>query len=123
MKHTIRLLVILFFMLSSATVLQAKVKVKTVGDYEYTYHDIKQNKIWITKITPKKTVSSTKLNIPSKIDGKKVYKLGSYSDIKRNDSDVANLFGLEFDEDNGAGYILDSRKHDDEFSSPITKSP
>lgn len=92
-------------MLSSATVLQAKVKVKTVGDYEYTYHDIKQNKIWITKITPKKTVSSTKLNIPSKIDGKKVYKLGSYSDIKRNDSDVANLFGLEFDEDNGAGYM------------------
>ena len=41
-------------MLSSATVLQAKVKVKTVGDYEYTYQDIKQNKIWITKITPKK---------------------------------------------------------------------
>ena len=50
--------------------------------------------VWITKITPLSSKGISKLNIPARIKGKKVVKLGNTKDKDTTDYTTLNLFGV-----------------------------
>lgn len=73
---------------------------KIIGNFKYTYCSYASDQIWITLIEPVSDQGISILNIPSKIDGKKVTKLGSKYD---NDQEYReyNIFGFWLSENNG----------------------
>ena len=73
---------------------------KIIGNFKYTYCSYASDQIWITLIEPVSDQGISILNIPSKIDGKKVTKLGSKYD---NDQEYReyNIFGFWLSENDG----------------------
>lgn len=72
---------------------KAEAKSYKEGKFKYQYKNTKKG-VWITKITPLSSKGISKLNIPAKIKGKKVIKLGSTNDKNTTDGDALNLFGV-----------------------------
>lgn len=92
MKRIIKIMLILGILFVNGRSIQANEQ-KIVGKYCYTYQNYKKG-VWITNIfNDKKIGGNSVLSIPITIGGKKVLKLGSFSDNGKNDSEVYNLFG------------------------------
>ena len=72
---------------------KAKAKSYKAGKFKYQYKNTKKG-VWITKITPLSSKGISKLNIPAKIKGKKVVKLGNTNDKDTTDYTTLNLFGV-----------------------------
>lgn len=80
----------------------AKGKTCQIGSFRYNYRTVKKG-IWITEITPVSDQGTATLNIPSKLDGKKVVKLGSTA----LDEEIhPNIFGVYADPDVEAYRLL-----------------
>ena len=73
---------------------------KTIGSFCYTYEELTQDRIWITKIDIIKQKNIHTLRVPSKIDGKKVVKIGRTTDEESDFVDSDNIFGIYRSEDN-----------------------
>ena len=63
---------------------KAEAKSYKAGKFKYQYKNTKKG-VWITKITPLSSKGISKLNIPAKIKGKKVVKLGNTKDKDTTD--------------------------------------
>ena len=72
---------------------KAEAKSYKAGKFKYQYKNTKKG-VWITKITPLSSKGISKLNIPAKIKGKKVVKLGNTKDKDTTDYTTLNLFGV-----------------------------
>ena len=72
---------------------KAEAKSYKAGKFKYQYKNTKKG-VWITKITPLSSKGISKLNIPAKIKGKKVVKLGNTKDKGTTDYTTLNLFGV-----------------------------
>ena len=72
---------------------KAEAKSYKAGKFKYQYKNTKKG-VWITKITPLSSKGISKLNIPAKIKGKKVVKLGNTKDKNTTDYTTLNLFGV-----------------------------
>ena len=83
---------------------KAAAKTYKAGKFKYQYKNTKKG-VWITKITPLSSKGISKLDIPDKIKGKKVVKLGSTGDEKAFDlfEDVRDLFGVVIEDPEGDG--------------------
>lgn len=84
----------LLFAVTSVNVsAKVKEKTKTIGTFKYTYTNHQTSSIWITEITPVSGKGIETLKIPSKLDGKKVVKIGGKYD---NDANYVtdNIFGM-----------------------------
>lgn len=89
---------------------QAEAKTYKAGKFKYYYKNTKKG-VWITEITPLSSKGISTLNIPARIKGKRVVKLGSPDDEKRTDlceEYVPDLFGIDYGEydENAEGYQL-----------------
>ena len=72
---------------------KAEAKAYKAGKFKYQYKNTKKG-VWITKITPLSSKGISKLNIPAKVKGKKVVKLGNTNDKDTTDHTTLNLFGV-----------------------------
>ena len=72
---------------------KAEAKSYKAGKFKYQYKNTKKG-VWITKITPLSSKGISKLNIPAKVKGKKVVKLGNTNDKDTTDHTTLNLFGV-----------------------------
>lgn len=101
MKKTVIISLFLFIAILGYTHAEAKTKTCQIGEFRYKY-DVEKQGVWITKITPLSSKGIATLNIPSKLSGKKVVKLGASgdatSDFEPEDVD-SNLFGVGRNED------------------------
>lgn len=81
---------------------KAAAKTYKAGKFKYQYKNTKKG-VWITKITPISSKGISKLDIPDKIKGKKVVKLGSTIDDFAGQEETGNLFGILFEDRDGDG--------------------
>ena len=80
------------------------------GKFKYQYKNTKKG-VWITKITPLSSKGISKLNIPAKIKGKKVVKLGNTKDKYGTDDEARNIFGLMMCDPDGVGnFVISNTK-------------
>ena len=89
---------------------KAKAKSYKAGKFKYQYKNTKKG-VWITKITPLSSKGISKLNIPVKIKGKKVVKLGNTKDKYGTDDEARNIFGLMMCDPDGVGnFVISNTK-------------
>lgn len=89
---------------------KAKAKSYKAGKFKYQYKNTKKG-VWITKITPLSSKGISKLNIPAKIKGKKVVKLGNTKDKYGTDDEARNIFGLMMCDPDGVGnFVISNTK-------------
>ena len=89
---------------------KAEAKSYKVGKFKYQYKNTKKG-VWITKITPLSSKGISKLNIPAKIKGKKVVKLGNTKDKYGTDDEARNIFGLMMCDPDGVGnFVISNTK-------------
>ena len=81
---------------------KAAAKTYKARKFKYQYKNTKKG-VWITKITPLSSKGISKLDIPDKIKGKKVVKLGSTIDDFAGQEETGNLFGILFEDRDGDG--------------------
>ncbi len=97
MKRLLLLLALL--LVGMLNVNQAEAGKIVKGNFQYKYESTKGG-IWITKITPRSDKGIATLKIPTKINGKKVVKLGGPKDTMNSDwqdyGDGENIFGVNF---------------------------
>ena len=81
-----------------------KVEAKSykAGKFKYQYKNTKKG-VWITKITPLSSKGISKLDIPAKIKGKKVVKLGDTKDNYHTSDEARDLFGIMMCDPQGIG--------------------
>lgn len=97
-KYKIIVVMIGFFVAFLCLDKDAQAQEKTIGNFTYTYQDYQYpsaKKIWVTRIKIRKKAKVNTLKIPSKIDGKKVVKLGAEDKYERGE----NIFGMYSSED------------------------
>ena len=76
-------------------------KEKKIGSFRYTYKVDANNKVWLQKVEICKSKNISTLVIPSKLEGKPVYKLGSKHDkVTGYQPEADNLFGMYVNEEN-----------------------
>lgn len=85
-------------------------KHKRIGGFEYEYK-VQRGGTWITKITPKRNQDISVLEIPSRLGGKSVVKLGGegdkfYIDDDSSDKIYENLFGEDYSEDSTRNHTI-----------------
>ena len=89
---------------------KAEAKSYKAGKFKYQYKNTKKG-VWITKITPLSSKGISKLNIPAKIKGKKVVKLGNTKDKSGTDDEARNIFGLMMCDPDGVGnFVISNTK-------------
>ena len=89
---------------------KAEAKSYKAGKFKYQYKNTKKG-VWITKITPLSSKGISKLNIPAKIKGKKVVKLGNTKDKYGTDDEARNIFGLMMCDPDGVGnFVISNTK-------------
>ena len=89
---------------------KAEAKSYKAGKFKYPYKNTKKG-VWITKITPLSSKGISKLNIPAKIKGKKVVKLGNTKDKYGTDDEARNIFGLMMCDPDGVGnFVISNTK-------------
>jgi len=89
---------------------KAEAKSYKAGKFKYQYKNTKKG-VWITKITPLSSKGISKLNIPVKIKGKKVVKLGNTKDKYGTDDEARNIFGLMMCDPDGVGnFVISNTK-------------
>ena len=89
---------------------KAEAKSYKAGTFKYQYKNTKKG-VWITKITPLSSKGISKLNIPAKIKGKKVVKLGNTKDKYGTDDEARNIFGLMMCDPDGVGnFVISNTK-------------
>ena len=89
---------------------KAEAKSYKAGKFKYQYKNTKKG-VWITKITPLSSKEISKLNIPAKIKGKKVVKLGNTKDKYGTDDEARNIFGLMMCDPDGVGnFVISNTK-------------
>ena len=101
-KIKIMIIIVSLFAVGLFINVDAEAAEKTIGSFCYTYDELTQNSIWITKIDIIKEKNIQTLRVPSKIDGKKVVKIGRKEDKRDKFGDVAdsdNIFGISLNED------------------------
>ena len=101
-KIKIMIIIVSLFAVGLFINVDAEAAEKTIGSFCYTYDELTQNSIWITKIDIIKEKNIQTLRVPSKIDGKKVVKIGRKEDKRDKFGDVVdsdNIFGIFLSED------------------------
>ena len=99
-----------FFTMMCGNAEKAKAKSYKAGKFKYQYKNTKKG-VWITKITPLSSKGISKLNIPAKIKGKKVVKLGNTKDKYGTDDEARNIFGLMMCDPDGVGnFVISNTK-------------
>ena len=96
MKKFIIISLFLFVSMMNFTHAEAKTETCQIGAFRYKYKVEKQG-VWIMKITPLSSKGIATLNIPSKLSGEKVVKLGASGDRVTDFDDFdrdTNLFGV-----------------------------
>ena len=89
---------------------KAEAKSYKAGKFKYQYKNTKKG-VWITKITPLSSKGISKLNIPAKVKGKKVVKLGNTKDKYGTDDEARNIFGLMMCDPDGVGnFVISNTK-------------
>ena len=89
---------------------KAEAKSYKAGKFKYQYKNTKKG-VWITKITPLSSKGISNLNIPAKIKGKKVVKLGNTKDKYGTDDEARNIFGLMMCDPDGVGnFVISNTK-------------
>lgn len=89
---------------------KAEAKSYKAGKFKYQYKNTKKG-VWITKITPLSSKGISKLNIPAKIKGNKVVKLGNTKDKYGTDDEARNIFGLMMCDPDGVGnFVISNTK-------------
>lgn len=81
---------------------KAEAKSYKAGKFKYQYKNTKKG-VWITKITPLSSKGISKLDIPAKIKGKKVVKLGDTKDNYHTSDEARDLFGIMMCDPQGIG--------------------
>ena len=101
MKRTIKNVTIVLMLFTACLFINvnAGAAEKTIGGFCYTYEELTQDSIWITKIDVIKQKNIHTLRVPSKIDGKKVVKIGRYTDEENDFVESDNIFGIYRSED------------------------
>lgn len=101
MKKIIIISLFLFVSMTNYTHAEAKTKTCQIGAFRYKYK-VEEQGVWIINITPLSGNGIATLNIPSRLSGKKVVKLGASGDAVTNSDDFdrdTNLFGVGQNED------------------------
>ena len=81
---------------------KAEAKSYKAGKFKYQYKNTKKG-VWITKITLLSSKGISKLDIPAKIKGKKVVKLGDTKDNYHTSDEARDLFGIMMCDPQGIG--------------------
>ena len=107
MRKIIIISLFLFVSIMGYTHAEAKTKICQIGAFRYKYK-VEGQGVWITNITPLSGNGIATLNIPSKLGGKKVVKLGASGDAVTNSDDFdrdTNLFGVTDYDEPGTGLL------------------
>ena len=96
MRKIIIICLFLFVAILNFTHVEAKTETYQIGEFQYKYK-VEEQGVWITNITPLSSKGISTLNIPSKLSGKNVVKLGGEGDD--DDAETFNIFGMYRSED------------------------